>query len=91
MVDIEKNGIHFNDKICKVVIQAIICDALARAFITCTKGHGDYFGCHKCIQEGTWKNCVVFPEWNNALRTDKTFRNKEQIEHYTGVSILEQL
>lgn len=91
MIDIQNNGIHLNDTICEVVIEAIICDAPARAFITCTKSHAGYFGCSKCIQEGTWKSCVVFPECNSAPRTDQSFRNKDQIDHHTGISILEQL
>lgn len=91
MIDIQKNGINFDNTNCKVVIQAIICDAPARAFITDTKSHAGYFGCSKCIQEGDWKNYVVFPEWNNTLRTDESFHNREQIEHHMGTSILEQL
>lgn len=61
MIDCQKNGIDFNSKNCKIGIQAIICDAPARAFITCTKGHAGYFGCSKCIQEGEYTNSVVFP------------------------------
>ena len=91
MIDIQKNGIVFDSTNCKIVIQAIICDAPARAFITRTKGHAGYFGCSKCIQEGEWKNCVVFPECNNALRTDESFCNKKQIEYHLGTSVLEKL
>jgi len=46
----------------KVKIHSIICDAPARAFICNIKGHTGYFGCGKCVQEGSYvDNRVVFP------------------------------
>jgi len=87
-----QNGITVSDIKYTVAIGAILCDAPARAFITCTKSHTRYFSCPKCIQEGDFVlNRVVFPEIHNTLRTDEAFKNRSQPEHHTGDSILEKL
>lgn len=90
VIKILKNGILYNDKICKVSIAGIVYDAPARAFITYTKSHSGYFNCNKCTQEGKYINFVIFPE-TFTLRSDKSFRSKEQEEHHIGASVLEKL
>lgn len=86
------NGIIICDKKYKVSINAILCDAPAKSFITYTKGHTGYFSCPKCIQEGDFvNNRVTFPETNCTLRTNVSFKNRIQIEHHTGDSVLESL
>lgn len=51
-----------------------------------------YFSCSKCIQEGDFvQNRVIFPEINNILRTNNSFKNRVQIEYHTGNFILENL
>lgn len=72
-------------------LSAIICDAPARAGLTNTKSHSGYFGCSKCIQEGTWNGYVTFPEIDNPLRTDHSFRRMQQEEHHLGESLLSDL
>lgn len=47
-------GIMIGCKKINVKVNAIICDAPARAFICGTKGHTGYFGCWKCVQEGDY-------------------------------------
>lgn len=91
MIEILRNGILYNGKICKILIAGIVCDAPARAFITYTKSHSGYFSCHKCTQEGEYIKSIIFPEVKFTLRTNKSFRSKEQEEHHTGVSLLEKL
>ncbi|XP_070163480.1 uncharacterized protein [Polyergus mexicanus] len=89
---LSENGIIVDNKKYKVNINAILCDAPAKSFITYTKGHTGYFSCSKCIQEGNFvHNRVIFPEINNILRTDDSFKNRIQIEHHTGNSVLEKL
>ncbi|XP_070167405.1 uncharacterized protein [Polyergus mexicanus] len=90
MIEIHRNRVLYNGKICKVSIAGIVCDAPARAFITCTKSHSGYFSCHKCTQEGEYVNFVIFPELKFTLRTNESFHTKEQEEHHTGVSFLEK-
>ncbi|XP_074034714.1 uncharacterized protein [Leptinotarsa decemlineata] len=87
-----EHGIIFNNKPVQVTINAIICDAPARAFICGIKNHSGYFGCGKCIQEGNFlENRVVFPEVSATLRTDQSFKNRSQPEHHISLSDLEKL
>jgi len=78
MIDIQKNGIDFNNTNCRNSSHYLWCQGFY--FIYENAG---YFG---CIQKGDWKNYVVSPEWNNTLRTDESFGNREQIEHHTDTS-----
>ncbi|EFN67070.1 hypothetical protein EAG_00205, partial [Camponotus floridanus] len=47
-----KEGIIINNKNIPCIIDSIICDAPAKAFILKIKGHNGYFSCTKCITEG---------------------------------------
>ncbi|KAB0804458.1 hypothetical protein PPYR_01428 [Photinus pyralis] len=81
--DILENGINYNGSIINVQLNAIICDAPARSYISGVKGHNGYFGCSKCIQEGDYvDNRMTFPEISSVLRTDESFRNKLHVEHH---------
>ncbi|KYM96515.1 hypothetical protein ALC62_12824 [Cyphomyrmex costatus] len=76
-------GLIFGDKKYIVQIRSVICDSPARAFVTCTKGHNGFFGCGKCMQEGTYFNHhMLFLESNALLRTDDNFKNRVQEHHY---------
>lgn len=50
-----------------------------------------YHGCSKCIQEGEFINCVTFPELGCALRTDESFKAKQDEDHHIRLSELELL
>lgn len=90
--DISKTGLIIESKKITVNINAFICDAPAKAFVTCTKGHNAYFGCGKCSQEGEYvEHRVTFPEMNAPLRTDESFRLRLNEEHHKKRSILETL
>jgi len=85
-------GLVISNKKYTVSINAIVCDAPARSFITFTKGHTGYFACSRCIQEGDFvRNRVTFPETHCTLRSNDTFKHRIQPEHHTGNSILEKL
>lgn len=88
MKDLHNNGIKINGKTINVRLDAIICDAPARAYLTLTKSHSGYFGCSKCTQQGELGNCVNFPQINSPLRTDESFKNQMQEEHHLGESLL---
>lgn len=90
--EISENGIVYLDKKINVIINAFICDAPAKAYILGVKNHTGYYGCNKCVQEGDFiENRVVFPELDSAIRTDLSFRNREQPEYHHISSILENL
>ncbi|KAK4877587.1 hypothetical protein RN001_010093 [Aquatica leii] len=87
-----KNGILIKNNAYDIKIRSFVCDAPARAYITCTKGHNAYFGCGKCCQEGVYlENRVIFPETNSKLRTDTDFLNQVEEDHHRSTSILTEL
>lgn len=89
---LKQSGVIWKDIILNIELNAIICDAPAKAFATLTKGHNGYHGCGKCIQEGDYiSNRMTFPELGCTLRTNETFRNKCDEDHHLGVSNLETL
>uniref|UniRef100_A0A1Y1L962 DUF4806 domain-containing protein n=1 Tax=Photinus pyralis TaxID=7054 RepID=A0A1Y1L962_PHOPY len=86
------SGISYKNINIKIAPHVFICDAPARAYITLVKNHTGYNSCPKCITEGEYySNKVIFPETNQTLRTDETFKNKVDDEYHKGTSILELL
>lgn len=86
------HGLLWNGQTVKVSLDCFVCDAPARAYICNIKGHTGYFGCGKCVQEGSYlENRVVFLESGCALRTNNSFRTRLQEEHHLGTTVLEQL
>lgn len=64
-------------------IRAFIGDTPARTHLTSTKGHNSIFGCHKCDRESIYLNHRrVYSLRIKNLRTDDTFRNRENIQHH---------
>lgn len=92
MLNLQNNGMMFNGSNFKIKINAIICDAPAKSFLLCVKGHNSYFGCNKCYCEGSFvQNRMTFPELNCRLRTDDDFKNKIDEEYHNSTTILQQL
>lgn len=90
--ELNTTGFIFENNIYKVEIRAVICDSPARAFVTCTKSHNAYFGCSKCIVEGKYENHkMLFLDQDCPLRTDDTFKNRQNPEHHTGTSLFEEI
>jgi hypothetical protein len=87
-MQLQNEGISFNEKHYDFNISSFICDTPARAFIKATKGHSGYFGCDKCTQHGTYNGRVTFPQTNAPLRTNTSFRQQLNREHHTGYSPL---
>lgn len=91
----------------EIRIDKFILDAPARAFLKCIIGHGGYFSCERCEEEGeyllkvernmkatkTKKNTghVYLIGTNAPLRTDESFRNQENQQHHHDHSPLEEL
>ncbi|XP_039290977.1 uncharacterized protein LOC120352795 [Nilaparvata lugens] len=86
------NGIDFNGRTFHIKLEAITCDAPARAFVKNIKGHNGYFGCDRCTQEGEHvQNRMTFPETHSRLRTNACFQSRTNEAHHTGDSILENV
>ena len=92
MLSLQETGMLYDDKVIQITIDAFICDAPAKAFITSIKSHSGYFGCSKCIEEGDHLGSVVFLNEHAPLRTNESFRRRTQEDHHHQVrSILENL
>jgi len=89
---LKNSGILVGSTLVQVGIKGFICDAPARAFIKCIKGHGGYYGCERCTQKGEYiENKIVFPLNDSQKRTDSSFRLQDQTEHHKASSPLMQL
>lgn len=85
-------GVSVKDRVIRVELGAIICDAPAKAYILGIKGHSGYFSCPKCTTEGDYKHGrMCFPELNAPLRTDSSFRDADQEDHHLSETILKEL
>jgi len=90
--NLEKNSFEINDKIIKIKVNKLLCDAPAKSFLLYIKGHTGYSSCTKCTEEGTFINGkVVFLENNGQLRNDISFQNKLDKEFHKGVSPFKKL
>lgn len=70
-------------------IEALICDALARAYLKCINNHNAYDSCERCVIRGEHaEGRIVFSQQECCLRTDEAFSRKEYSSHQTGVSPL---
>lgn len=74
------DGFQFNDKLYKINLRAIICDAPAKAYVIKVKYPTGYNSCTKCQIEGKWLNKVCFPGYISTLRTDSAFDEYDYID-----------
>ncbi|KAK3917873.1 Muscle M-line assembly protein unc-89 [Frankliniella fusca] len=75
-----------------VIDMKYILDAVARQFLKCIKSHGGYAGCERCTVDGDYiDNRMTFLDLDAPLRTDQSFRDKEQPQHHKGISPLEEV
>lgn len=91
-IHLYQNGIIIGSQIHKFNISMIICDAPAKAYVLYVKSHSAYFSCTKCSLEGDFCcNTICFQDLVFHKRSNESFRNKEQPEHHTGNTVLENL
>jgi len=82
-LNLKNNGFSINEQLRQINIRAVICDAPARAYVTCTKSHNGHFACGKCTVRGERVNRrMTFLDINAPLRIDIDFINKLQPEHH---------
>lgn len=87
---LQRQLFEYKEKKYHIKIRAFVCDAPATAFIKGIKGHTGYFGCGKCLTEGTFlNNRTCFPDTEIELRTDESFATRLQEEHHKSISALE--
>jgi len=87
---LKNNGVQQENKTFHFNIKAFVCDAPARAYLKCIKGHTGYFACERCTIKGYWKsNRIIFHSLESfPLRTDTRFLTGNYREHQVGVSPL---
>lgn len=91
-INLFEKGIYFNNKKINFIIEAFVCDAPARAFVTNIKYHTGYYSCGKCSAKGKIvDDRVVLIKVDATLRTDSNFRSRQQPQHHNGYSIIEKL
>lgn len=84
-----EKGFFFKEIPLSLKLEAMVCDAPARAFLKCVKSHTGYSACEKCTQEGEYlNNHVVFPITDAPLRRDEDFINMTDEAHHLGSSPL---
>ena len=82
-----EHGLKYGDKILKVSLRCVVCDAPAKAFVKGVKLYSGYFGCDKCCQHGVWIGRMTFPDIHDViLRNDASFRDQSNEEHHHCVS-----
>ena len=80
----------FVEEVCwQIELQCFCADAPAHAFLKGIISHNGYFGCEKCTTKGEHiRNIVSFNQLNATLRTDETFRLKQNPQHHVSQSLL---
>ena len=81
----QENGFLHNHTNYVIKLKAVVCDTPARAFVKNIKGHSGYQGCDKCSQDGVaMERRMTFPETEECLRTDMSFRMMVDEDHHLG-------
>ena len=86
------SGLQMENKIIKVNLLSVVCDAPARAMVKASKLYSGYDGCDKCFQHGEWycrdrkHGRITYPEIGCELRTNENFRNQIYSNHHKGIS-----
>jgi hypothetical protein len=89
---IQQRGLEYAGKQYSLNLTAVICDAPARAFVKCVKGHSGYSACERCVQDGVYTDGrMTFPETGAKKRTDDEFRAMLYEDHQTAISPFSQL
>jgi len=92
MKSIELNGFLWCGRQYIIILDAVICDAPAHAFIKCIKGHSGYSSCERCINEGEYiEGRMTFQQLDAKLRTNEDFHNMTGEDHHTGISPFTEL
>ena len=74
---LKESGFTHDTKTFTLTIQAFLCDAPARSFMKCTKGHTGFNSCERCTIHGDWNGRVVFhSDCLLPKRTDEQFNHQ---------------
>ena len=86
---LQNNGLIYKGQTYNVHVKALVCDAPARAYLKCIKGHNSYEGCERCTVRGAQvERRMVFNDLDSTLRTDEAFSRMDYANHQTSLSPL---
>jgi len=92
VVELTESGFECNGTVFPFCIRNYILDAQARSFVKQCVPHNSAFACEKYIVEGEWfHNRIIFENVNCELRTDDSFRRRDNPGHHNGNSSLENI
>jgi len=92
VVELTESGLECDGTVFPFCIRNYILDAQARSFVKQCVPHNSAFACEKCIVEGEWfHNRIIFENVNCELRTDDSFRRRDNPGHHNGNSSLENI
>ena len=85
-----ENGFVFMGHSYTVELGSLVCDAPARAFLKCIKGHSGYYSCERCEQKGVYhaSGRLTFPEMDAPKRCHQSFSLMKNELHHHGASPL---
>lgn len=93
-VDELDEGIVYKDKVVKLKMHALICDAPAKAFVLKIRGHNGKNSCPRCTGQRIWSKThtrTYFPNLDSPLRTYNSFINLEDKTLHLGRTILTEI
>ena len=85
-----ENGFTYMGRSYTLALDSLVCDAPARAFLKCTKGHSGYYSCERCEQKGVYhaSGRLTLPEMNATERNYQSFLSMRNESHHHSESPL---
>ena len=78
---LRETGFQNSNNVFLIHLHAFVCDTPARQFLKCVKSHTSFFGCKRCIMEGSFElGRVVFDDIDSPLRADVSFQQALYLE-----------
>jgi len=88
--NLKEHSLQYSGTTVTVSIKAFICDAPARSFLKCVKGHTAFEACERCTIKGVKKEnrTVLYSNYNCTLRTNEQFQKLQYKDHQLKASPL---
>jgi hypothetical protein len=86
-----KNNVKIENRSISLKLRCFVADSPAKSLVLYIKGHTGYGSCTKCTTTGipSDNKNVIFPFVSDPLRTDQSFRNREQTLHHNSLETIE--
>jgi hypothetical protein len=94
LINFVSSGFLYNENIIQIRLFALICDASAKSFVLCTKGHTGFYSCTKCVIKGKYINgrvCFPYKKTLDSCRKNELFFINAYKDFQIGYSILNNI